>query len=1041
MRRGRHSGRSVPSQEGASEGPAETRSALGSLAVCNSDDTIGGSSTAGVYSGNLLAAASRTGQENRSSLHPACQKKLSVPCEGVSGAPVTSPPTAAETSLSLATTSPSSTLESSVLSSSISWSSSPTRSLASPLPAPCYTRDGVPSVPEELTPLPLALGTDRSSSRRSMTTAHPGGGACETGHSDVEAPAFDGCAVGFTETCTADLHANADVGRSSSRHQSLLEGIANLRKPAPENTSASGVILSSSSSSHLSLPGGTGSSRRWKRLRKAAEEEAKSEGETQGEPQETKDALSGVQPTSLVDTSSPEGPGTPSSPLVASWPSSAEARLLASLPASYTAPTSLRPSELSAAGRLMNPRWPLFVRRPASGSQSTCLPASSLPSSAAARFFPQLHASGLSERTGPCLRTPALGDSFSCQAHRSALRRSVPVRFTPNLSRCVASAAPSRSAKKEDTSSRQGDGRRGLLFSGSEHRTVSEQRLPLLWSQTQGARKREEVKDIIGDSCAARTKKEEGAVRASEEKTCEGGSFTGRILRRQVSGGHFEAGRGGMVDGTLGTKDGKARGLGRRAREHDGVCGGFGLRKTVGQRKKAEVENSELPDAEHGVWKREAAEGFDSGITVDDGYPPMCLPLRKHPFRPCTPAAALTATDASSLLRPGCQGLSAATSPGFASLVLLQLPRCLPAIDKERMRHRREQRKRETNCPAQSGPDGSKTVNAGTDTATQTDRAATRASPSEAGGARSSSFGLDPDPGRKASLSCLAGDSMSLNELPDGALGRLLLLKSGRVIWCLGSERESEEERERRRAEQIRKYPVCPWEKPEGEGKASSMEEKRRRRKVKSQQMADGVQGAVIDRQDQPVKTRESAQIGQSPRRRLRHLSGRKTKDHKQDAAEGAGLVNSSLVATAVASLGKPKTAKRVVESSESETERRHGGKVEEQARAAGLSTREGGERQGDITLAGDGSPAASEFSPSPKGRERETRAGDFFFRVDVGCDCIFKQECAVMLHDNKEFVLFGKPSLAAASLRLCLSGMGSPIQMKSRHSFRGLST
>lgn len=357
------------------------------------------------------------------------------------------------------------------------------------------------------------------------------------------------------------------------------------------------------------------------------------------------------------------------------------------------------------------------------------------------------------------------------------------------------------------------------------------------------------------------------------------------------------------------------------------------------------------------------------------------------------------------------------------------------------MRQRREQRSRETNCPARSGADGPKTANAGAHTGTQADRAATRASPSVAG-APSISFGLDPDPGRKGSLSSHAADSMSLNELPDGALGRLLLLKSGRVIWCLGSERESEEERERRRAEQLRKYPVCPWEKPGGGGKASSKEEKRGRRKVKSEQTADGVQGGVTTGQNRLAETSETAKTGESPRRRLAHLAGGKAKNHKQDAVEGAGLANSSSAGTAAASLGKPKKTKRVVESSESETEERHGGKVEGQAPATGTCTRasrECGERQGDITSAGDGSPAVCEFSPSPKGNKRETRAGDFFFRVDVGCDCIFKQECAVMLHDNREFVLFGKPSLAAVSLRIGPSGMRNRVPMKRRQSFRGL--
>lgn len=333
-------------------------------------------------------------------------------------------------------------------------------------------------------------------------------------------------------------------------------------------------------------------------------------------------------------------------------------------------------------------------------------------------------------------------------------------------------------------------------------------------------------------------------------------------------------------------------------------------------------------------------------------------------------------------------------------------------------RERRHARGSAANCSAQLEGDGSRTVSLGAHTASQADKASTRASSGVVRGAAPSCAGLDADAGKRALLSPYPGDSMTLNELPDGALGRLLLLKSGRVIWCLGSEKEPEEERERRRAEQIRRFPVCPWEKPEG--RKMSKEERRRRRlgRTKSQHNANDFEAFVTDRQDPFVQKRKSFRSGESPGARWHHSSRGNVKNHKKGTRESRRLIDSSSTVTTSLLQKKPKNTKRVVESSDSDAEEEGDGDKEEEAQLRKTSkniTRMCGAREEDMTSSREGKQATSGFNSSMPKKEQETRGADFFFRVDVGCDCIFKQECAVMLHDNKEFVLFGKPFCARA--------------------------
>lgn len=486
-------------------------------------------------------------------------------------------------------------------------------------------------------------GLVRDSPVETAAAPHATDAVYEAAHSGTDVTAADGNSGGRLQFDTGGLQTNSVSVCPHPRHQSLLEGVAKLNEPVKQTHSSDAVMPADPCSPKPCGLNGTAPSQRRKRLRKVAEDEAKSEGGSEGEPRQAGEADSAVQPISPLSTSSPDGPQIPVASLVSRWPSDRESRFSAALPSCYTAGTSLRHSELSPASRLISAQWasPLLVRRPALGSQSTCLPVSlllgSLPScvqsNPAVRLFPQLHASRPSDQAAHGVRAPGVGESFSCPTRRSASCRGVPVRFTPNLSRSVASSAPPRPLKREDTSSAQ-KGRGGGPCSGSEHRAASEQRLPLCWGQGQVIatcrHTRQEVREAGGDPCAVGTKKEKGTTTVTEETNCDVGHYTRRRPLGEHARGGRSAGRGEVLDGALSSEVQKVGALGRRLKERGSVCASFGFQRTTAKREKADLEGTAGFNAEHGGWKREAAEGFeDRALAVDDGYPPMCLPLRK----------------------------------------------------------------------------------------------------------------------------------------------------------------------------------------------------------------------------------------------------------------------------------------------------------------------------------------------------------------------------------------------------------------------------
>ncbi|CBZ55678.1 conserved hypothetical protein [Neospora caninum Liverpool] len=679
---------------------------------------------------------------------------------------------------------------------------------------------------------------------------------------------------------------------------------------------------------------------------------------------------------------------------------------------------------------------------------------------------------------GPSSVVPSLWRGLPSEGGASARGRAS-VRFTPNLNRVLASPEPSarlsqekasdsgkkdtkRSAGPGDSSHRlvPGDGFAwtGMILSSQKHQEAVALRekknaagqgsasRPALGEQTCKIRPDAPAKDARGQR--------PGSARDGKGLWAESASSSGRVAAgvslsaptKNDVGRERLAGAQGPPD----SGGDSPRAVSRPALKRDAPRDGKG------------THDDGIVDGRR-CWKREFGEELAWGMrasATDGSYLPMSLPFNQKSFPRRSAAAALMAADASGhfLGEPG--DSACAESPGFASFMLLQLPRVLPPLDKDAMR--RQQVRDRTPQTQALGPVPGVASGAG-------EKAGTAPAP------RAAAFADDP---------------VTLSELPEGAIGRLLVHNSGRVVWCLGGPPEPAEETKKRRRRQRRDFPTCPWEaqvcaeekagKGEAKGKGSSSVERRKKEKQTETRRTNGhamLSGAGLEGTG-ASKQGVAASDTEGRRARLRRGSVSDNSDNSEGGPE-EGLPGSA--EAPIVGPGKPegKGGRRVrrIESSDEED-----CKAEKERTAAGSAARGRRESSGgkvdarqvkkefgeaNAILSADGAPGSDAAAPGEvdsettkssslpacagvrRGDDRRTRArngspaearGSYYFKIDVGCDCIFKQECAVMLKDTREFVFLVAPngSSSRRTWRNCFSRprpttLGVRIAAKSR--------
>ncbi|KFH15697.1 RNA polymerase III RPC4 [Toxoplasma gondii MAS] len=718
-------------------------------------------------------------------------------------------------------------------------------------------------------------------------------------------------------------------------------------------------------------------------------------------------------------------------------------------------------SDEFVSGRLPRPLHPLLsctvLPRTASSLHT---PVSGHGGSLTGASLPVRGMPGSSSRPGSLSSATTGGVALGSSAVLSSLRRNLPegagsgrgrasVRFTPNLNRVLGSSEPSPkilqekrtgSADKEPqhtggtedrcgrSAPEEGFAWTGMLLSSQKRQEEEALRLRNRAARGEAPQPslREQVKTKSDATADGARTREQRSNSASDRRKPQGGGGVGsefcgppgRSVRPPKNSGDTQGERvsaakaGSDSDGDTPSAFPQTNRSGKRAGQSDGKGKG-----------------SDDGCFDRSGWKREFGEELEWGMQAagtDGSYLPMTLPFGKKPFPRRSAAAALMAADASEHFT-GEDENSACDAPGFASFLLLQLPRLLPPLDKEAMRRQ-----------AVGGAPGKQIHSSvsGIPAAPVGEKAGSQAS----GSAGAPLHRVSP----------IGGDPVTLSELPEGAVGRLLVHRSGRVVWCLGGTRESPAETSQRRKQQRKAFPVCPWEAPKsgggqaglkqaGKGRAARDGSERRKQKKKhrdwgGRHSGGGAcsSGGLRQAKDEAARRGSSADSAEKKRTRLR----RETESNSDCSEKGSDEGSFERSPTGGDETLEVEARRRVrrIESSddedlESEKERtraRDSSKprttspekdavcqVKKESAEANECLEVGGAQRGLESSERIDELRGRHQKDRRKFHKRETEAasGSYYFKIDVGCDCIFKQECAVMLKDTKEFVFLGSCS------------------------------
>ncbi|KEP60084.1 UNVERIFIED_CONTAM: hypothetical protein HHA_219600 [Hammondia hammondi] len=666
---------------------------------------------------------------------------------------------------------------------------------------------------------------------------------------------------------------------------------------------------------------------------------------------------------------------------------------------------------------------------------------------------------GSSSRAGSLSSATTGGLALGSSAVLSSLRRNLPegagsgrgrasVRFTPNLNRVLGLSEPSAkilqekrtgSADKEAqhaggmtercgrSASDNGFAWTGMLLSGQKRQ--EEEALRLKNRAARGEAPRPSLREQV---------KTKSDATADGARTREQRSNSVSEGREPVGGGSVSAGFCGPPGGSVlppknsGDTQGERVSAAKAGSDSDGDSPSA-FPQTNRSVKRAGQSDGKGKGPDDGCfdrsgWKREFGEELAWGMQAtgtDGSYLPMTLPFSKKPFPRRSAAAALMAADASEHFT-GEDENSACDAPGFASFLLLQLPRLLPPLDKEAMRRQ-----------AFGGAPGKQIHSSvsGMPAAPVGEKAGSQAS------------GSAGAPLSRASP--VAGDPVTLGELPEGAVGRLLVHRSGRVVWCLGGARESPAETTQRRKKQRKAFPMCPWEAPgsggaqaggkqAGKGRAARDSSECRKQKKKHGDWCGHAGGGVRPpgglRQAKGEAARRgfSADSAEKKRMRLRRVT-ESDSDRSEKGSDEGSFETSTTGGDETLEVEARRRVRRIESSEdedfESEKERTRAGDSSKLRATSPDKTvvrqvkKEFAEANESLKV-GDAETGveSSERIDELRGRhqkdrrniqkgETEAARGSYYFKIDVGCDCIFKQECAVMLKDTKEFVFLGSCS------------------------------
>ncbi|PFH37557.1 hypothetical protein BESB_040150 [Besnoitia besnoiti] len=636
------------------------------------------------------------------------------------------------------------------------------------------------------------------------------------------------------------------------------------------------------------------------------------------------------------------------------------------------------------------------------------------------------------------------------------------VRFTPNIGRATASSSGAAERSTRGLDSKCGEKpRAGVAASGSlgdRHETADK----FAWTgMIVSSQQRQEnslrAKKGSAEGQGSRDSRTKSPASAAARGSASASAQAGGTAASTVAGGDT-SGAAGLASEAPGRKsqvpvekDAEAKSCILGGRAPDFAPAGI-KRDERSDDDEPETDSDAVFDSKTG-WKREFGDELVGGTHTrepDGAYLPMSLPLkkRKKQFPRPSPAAALMAADASAHFQ---DNLDSSAAPGFASFLLLQLPRCLPPLDKEAMR--REQLRHDASQQADSG-----------------------SAPGTGAANSHGSSGVLPRGAAPA-----AEEPVTLKELPEGALGRLLIHKSGRVVWHLGGDPESADMTSKRRMRQRRDFPVCPWEvnpaqgtqrrqrekRPKGTGHQSTETQRNHSRGQNAGHEEDGAEmtGAQAadaikrnGKRSRAPKPEVSSTLEGDGRRRLRRGSTEGKSDADENEADERlrrGGSDCGSASEGAAQQAKGSRRLRRVDSSDSEDgEERHAGerridadgtsgkglaysecekrekcKLKQEVQAGdtprrtchGLFSEADRRRHTEGAVQDRRSSDAAQQSTTGRLQKRQERgktnaqagseqeANDgYCFKIDAGCDCIFKQECGVMFRDNKEFVFLG---------------------------------